>query len=759
VTLGILVTFAVSSALGVALSISATSRSKDRAAVVQIAARQRTLAQRYANDILLVRVGRQADPAYTASLLMRSARALLAGGYAPSVNGDDDGVRLPSERNPVVRRQLARSRLLVADLTRLGRAILQGSRRIPPTMAGERLTARDPIQRLRILALLSSNVSLNAARSIAVADDRNINNLITLQVLLGIGGFLVSLSLACAVVLTTRRQTAHFRSLVNSSTDCVVVFGADNCRYASPSVARLVDRSERELTNHGIYAHIHDDDQPVVRAAAAHAEPREFVFRLKDRFGEWRHLEVHVTDLRADRQIRGVVFNARDISERLELEEQLTHQAFHDSLTELPNRALFRDRLEHALARRGQIGLAVLLIDLDGFKQVNDTLGHNAGDQLLQTVATRFAAVVRAGDTVARLGGDEFAVLLEEVDDKAAVSLAQRLLAALGKPVSIAGRELTLGASVGLAIHSPEESDSRDLIRDADIAMYAAKERGRGRYEIFREEMTRELGELLGIEHELRLGLERGEFALRYQPMIDVDNERLIGVEALLRWEAPMRGEVPPGRFIPIAEATGLIIPLGEFVVRQACKQAAAWQIGADGLFVTWVNVSVKQLAAGGFHAVVKDALSSNGLSPGSFGIEITESAIVEPGVAGKRALAELKELHELGVQIAIDDFGTGFSSLGQLRHFPIDVIKVDRSFIKGIQHDSKDATIASSLISLAHALGVVAVAEGVESSGQLQSIRHLGCDHAQGFLFSRPAAPAEIAALLTGPGRLRAAS
>jgi diguanylate cyclase len=300
-------------------------------------------------------------------------------------------------------------------------------------------------------------------------------------------------------------------------------------------------------------------------------------------------------------------------------------------------------------------------------------------------------------------------------------------------------------------MHAAGPGESEELIRHADLAMYAAKEAGRGRHEVFRYDMARELGELLGLEHELRLGLQRGEFSLHYQPEIALDTDAIVGVEALLRWRSPARGSVPPAEFIPVAEATGLIVPLGELVLHEACAQTARWLRSAalpEG-FVTWVNLSGKQLSAGGVSGLVREALEAAELPACYLGLEVTETALVQEGHGGERARSELRDLHQLGVHIAIDDFGTGFSSLGQLRSFPVDMIKVDRSFVQGIEHDAKDAAITANLVSLAHALGLLAIAEGIESDGQLTSLRELGCDLAQGFLFARPAPPAEIDRLL----------
>jgi predicted signal transduction protein with EAL and GGDEF domain len=366
-------------------------------------------------------------------------------------------------------------------------------------------------------------------------------------------------------------------------------------------------------------------------------------------------------------------------------------------------------------------------------------------------VAERFGAAVRPSDTLARLGGDEFAVLLDPATESEAEDVARRLTQQVAKPLVVSGRELTVSASIGIMAHPGGLAESDDLIRHADIAMYAAKDAGRGHHQVFRYDMALEFGELLALEGELRAAVENGELCLHYQPEIDVDNGRVVGVEALLRWESKTRGNVSPADFIPIAEATGLILPLGDFVLREACAQTARWL--SEGLigepFVTWVNISGKQLAAGRVGTAVEQALDATGLSPSFLGLEVTETAIVPEGSAGERARQELQLLHDRGVRIAIDDFGTGFSSLGQLRRFPIDVIKVDRSFVQGVDHDPKDAAITANLVTLAHALGLVAIAEGIESNGQLASIRDLGCDLAQGFLFARPVPPAEVALVL----------
>jgi diguanylate cyclase (GGDEF)-like protein/PAS domain S-box-containing protein len=752
---GILAMFAFFSAVSVVLSIRATRRFQHRAAVVQVAARQRTLAERYVEEVLLTRAGVQSDPSSLASLLRDSAHALLDGGSAPSANGDDDEIALAPATGSAVRAQLLQERRLVTDLTATGAAFLaQRPVDTVPQTAHEDVTVSDPVQRLRVLASLTSNVSLNAARTIAATTDRNAADLINLQVGLGIGGVVASLLLGWALIAATRRQTSHFRSLVTSSTDFVLVFGRGGCRYVSNSVSSMVGRPEQDLLGSSFISFVHVNDVDLFESACVGAEPHEFEFLVFDAFGEWRHLEAHVTDLRRDRHIRGVVFNARDITERVRLEDDLRHQAFHDGLTGLANRALFQDRLEQALARsvRSQDEVAVVLIDLDRFKHVNDTLGHGSGDKLLRAVAQRFSEVTLPSDTLARLGGDEFALLLDGAGDSMSLDIAGRLLERLREAVSVAGRDLVPDASIGIAVHAGGPASGEELVRRADVAMYSAKRNGGGRCELFRPDMAHHLADLLGLEQELRQGLHNSEFVVHYQPEVDLTTQAIVGVEALVRWHSPTRGVVMPDRFIPVAETSGSILPLGEFVLREACMQAAKWR--RDGLagerFIVWVNLSGKQLSTGGISGLVRRVLSDADLPAEHLGLEVTETAIVVEGPDGDRARAQLDELHALGVRIAIDDFGTGFSSLGQLRRFPIDMIKVDRSFIQAIEHDAKSATITANVASLAHALGMVATAEGIESPGQLASARELGCDFAQGYLFARPAPADEVTRLLS---------
>jgi diguanylate cyclase (GGDEF)-like protein/PAS domain S-box-containing protein len=756
----IFITIALFSAVSLAISINVTAKSQNQAPVLEIAGRQRTLAERYVKELLLVHAGVQADPSDTGTILVKSARALLDGGIAPDVWGDDDGIALPPAEGAVLRAQLAQEGRLATDLTATGRALLHHRPLAAvPATANEHVVAGS-YERLQILGALTSNVSLNATRTVGRDNDQNIAHLINLQIALAIVGLLISLLLAGALIAVTRRQTAHFRSLVTSSTDLVLVFGVGGCRYVSSSVTTMFNRPAEDMLGYGFDRFVHPDDRALVEAAWTRSDSHdEVIFRMSSGLGEWLHLEAHITDLRKDRYVRGVVLNARDITERVRLEEELTHQAFHDSLTGLANRALFRDRLDQALARSARSGetLAVLLFDLDGFKQVNDSFGHDAGDQLLHQVGRHLVAITRPSDTVARLGGDEFALLLEATDQSRAATVAERLLGKLSEHVTIADREFVLSASIGVTIHPGGPAEGSDLIRQADLASYAAKEAGRNGYKLFEDEMATEMRHVLGLESDMRLALERGEFSVHYQSEVDLKSNAVVGVEALLRWVSPTRGIVAPADFIPLAEATGLIHPLGELVMHQACAQTAEWRHAGllPDPFVTWVNVSGKQLSDGGIDDLVHRVLDATGLPPTFLGLEVTETAIVAQGVVGDRASSELQELHDWGVSIAIDDFGTGFSSLAHLRRFSVDLIKVDRSFVQGVGHNLKDTAITTNLASLAHALGVLAIAEGIETSEQLTSVSGLGCDLAQGYLFAHPVAADEMSRVLASKAEL----
>ncbi|HET9050133.1 MAG TPA: EAL domain-containing protein [Candidatus Dormibacteraeota bacterium] len=433
--------------------------------------------------------------------------------------------------------------------------------------------------------------------------------------------------------------------------------------------------------------------------------------------------------------------------ERKHSEMELIHQALHDPLTGLPNRALFVDRLEQALVRnsRRPAMTAVLFVDLDRFKVVNDSLGHAAGDRVLVGLAERLISLLRPSDTVARFGGDEFTVLCADMQSETeAFAIAERIQQALTAPFDLDGAGVVLTASIGIAMTSGDAEAATTLIRNADAAMYRAKERGRAGWLLFDDAIHRRAVQRLQTEVSLRASLETGDFRLYYQPMVDADRDGLAGFEALARWRHPSRGLLMPSEFIPLAEETGLIEPLGAWVLREACAQAQRWRVRgeADRSLLMSVNVSARQLTSDAITDVVRCALAESGLPPDCLCVEITESALIRDVDI---TLAALEALHETGVRIAVDDFGTGYTTLRNLKRFPIDLIKIDRSFVSGLGHDRGDRAITMAVIRLAHALGVRTVAEGVESGEQLELLRTMGCDVMQGFYIGTPR-PAEAA-------------
>ena len=446
-------------------------------------------------------------------------------------------------------------------------------------------------------------------------------------------------------------------------------------------------------------------------------------------------------------EITNIFWIYQDISERKEFERQITHQAFHDSLTGLPNRSLFRERLGRALERakrRPDYHFAAMLIDLNKFKWVNDSLGHQAGDALLVEIASRLGTCVRRVDTVARLGGDEFAVLLEEFrTSKEVVTVANRIQKEICRPFLWSDKEILSGASVGIVLHTKEYLRAEDVVRDADIAMYKAKERGKGHL-VFHNRMRQEVLDVINMENELRRAIEEGELELHYQPIVTVDEKELEGFEALVRWRHPVRGMVMPDRFIPLAEESGLIVPLGQWVLSAACRQLKAWddENGAGACRLTMsVNLSCKQFAQHTLVDMVSRALCDNNIAPPRLKLEITESAIIhDPGAAADK----LRRLKELGVFLAVDDFGTGYSSLNYLRQFPMDILKIDRSFISGTDTPKENAEIVRSIVDMAHSLGLRVTAEGVETQEQLERLQSINCDRAQGYMFSKPMSPNE---------------
>ena len=427
--------------------------------------------------------------------------------------------------------------------------------------------------------------------------------------------------------------------------------------------------------------------------------------------------------------------------ERKAFEERLAHQSMHDPLTGLPNRLLFLDRLTLAISRcrRMHSEVAVLFLDLDRFKNVNDSAGHDAGDELLIAVARRLESVLRPGDTVARFGGDEFTVLCEDLPMTSSrdrsIEIAHRLLAAVTQPFIVRGTETFVSVSVGIALATGEERPE-ELMRDADAAMYHAKESGRGRVEVFDDTMRARALARHATENALHRALERGELLVFFQPVISLSHARVIGAEALVRWQHPERGLIAPGEFVPLAEETGLVVELGTWVLEHAAREAARWQLESDHPFVVSVNLSARQLAQPDLAERIADIINRTGVQAQNLCLEITESVLMDDA---EGVITVIERVRALGVRLAIDDFGTGYSSLGYLKRFPVDQVKIDRSFVDGLGSDPGDAAIVSAVIGLAHALDLQVVAEGVETEGQLAELLALGCDEAQGYFFAPP--------------------
>ncbi len=465
--------------------------------------------------------------------------------------------------------------------------------------------------------------------------------------------------------------------------------------------------------------------------------------------GAQSHVERHAFTASDADFVQALANVLADAIQRRATEDGIRHQALHDPLTGLPNRVLFLDRLEHALARRGST-VAVLFLDLDHFKVVNDSKGHAAGDGLLVDVAPRLREAVRPGDTIGRFGGDEFGILLEEVaGERGAVEVAARIGAAFTRPFVVDGSEHFATASIGIALGRGTDVEGASLVRDADAAMYRAKERGRFRYELFDAAMRARALERFAIENDLRRALEREELRLAYQPMLSLRDGSVVAVEALLRWEHPTRGIVPPLEFVPLAEESGLIEPIGAWVLDEACRQAVRWHTShpdARPISVA-VNLSARQLVRRDIADVVASTLRRTGIEARCLSLEITESVLIEePDTAAQT----LRALGALGVHLALDDFGTGYSSLSYLTRLPLDSLKLDRAFVDGLGSEEHDTAIATAVVRMAQALSIDVTAEGVETERQLSELQRLGCAFAQGFLFARPVAAADITALLS---------
>jgi len=562
---------------------------------------------------------------------------------------------------------------------------------------------------------------------------------------------------------TLRASDEYLPALVQNALDVITILEADGTiRYKSPGIERELGYTADELIGTSVFALIHPDD--LARTQGLFTElldrARENVLtelRCRHKDGSYRWLEVIGTNLLAYPSVDGIVVNSRDITERKAFEARLVHQAHHDPLTHLPNRALFLEELAATLSLPGREAdalVALLLLDLDSFKLVNDTRGHAAGDELLVAVGRRLRGCLPCGTTLARLGGDEFAVLLKRVADPAEPArLAGRLIEALQPPFTVEGHEVFVTAAVGVVTRHPRRTAPGSLLRDADTALYKAKAVGPDSYAIYDPRLRAAL--LARVERKMALhgAAERGELRLHYQPKVELTTGRTVAVEALLRWEHPDQGLLHAAEFIQLAEETGLIVTLGRWALREACRQAREWtDVSAERPSLVCVNLSVRQLREAGLVAEVARALEDACLDPGRLELEITEGAVMQKVPAVRRAL---RDLRKLGVLLAIDDFGSGFSSLARLRGLPADTLKIDRAFVAPLRRDAASLVIVRAIVALAHDLGLMVAAEGVETAEQAAMLRAVGTDLGQGFYFAPPLPGEAITDFLARDARL----
>jgi diguanylate cyclase (GGDEF)-like protein/PAS domain S-box-containing protein len=547
-----------------------------------------------------------------------------------------------------------------------------------------------------------------------------------------------------------RESEARYRLMAENSTDLIGRNSTDGSFvYASDAVRVLLGYEPSELIGRTVFDFVLEEDHHVLHRVVAELQDgahssRTFSYRVRRKDGTYVWFETTSRAIRSGETgaIAEIVSVSRDISERRQAEAQIEYQAYHDALTGLPNRLLFRDRLTIALAhaKRSQTPLTVMFLDLDRFKYVNDTLGHSLGDELLRAVAARLRTVLREGDTISRMGGDEFTILLGDVTSAGdAAKIAQKLLDTVAHPLRVEGHELYVTTSIGIAMF-PEDGDTAEaLLKNADSAMYRAKEVGRNSYQLCTRAMNSRAAERLSIENALRRAVEREELVLHYQPLIHLETRELAGYEALLRWNRPGHGLVPPATFIGIAEETRLIGPIGEWVLREACRQAMEWKRTKHPHLRMAVNLSPRQFQQADLCDIVDAALKESGLEPRALELEITESTAM---LNTERTISTLADLRSLGVLIAIDDFGTGHSALSYLRRFPIDRVKIDREFVMEIENSRSNRAIVSAIAAMAHGLDLVVTAEGVETEEQVAFLEGAGCEEVQGFLFGRPAPP-----------------
>lgn len=632
---------------------------------------------------------------------------------------------------------------------------------------------------------LQTPTSLAAKTRVTKTERRAVNHLPYIAVALGYGLLLIDARdiwrerlgglVAGAVLLTllvvirqvlalrdNARSEARFRSLVQNATDIVcVVDRAGAFSYISPSVDRVLGYGPDTLHGQPVTHYLHPEDLNRVREQWRRAlgqATQQFTaeMRVRNHAGDWDVLEALTTNRLDDPSVQGIVINARPVTERKRLEAQLRHQAFHDALTGLPNRAQFSEQIARSLAGLGHrdAAVAILFLDLDGFKLINDSLGHAAGDTLLRIVAERLSAAARPHDQIARFGGDEFAVLVDVAGPVQALTAAERIRAALGAPVSLGGREIVTSVSIGVGLAGPGPATVgvEELLRRADIAMYQAKAAGKDRVVLFDEALHTDSLPRLELESDLRRAIACREFVVHYQPEVDLTSGLVVSVEALVRWRHPSRGLLAPGAFISLAEETGLIVPLGLQVLETACRDWRRWQqtLGDRPPLQMSVNLSPRQLADPSLVADIAAILHETEMDPSLLWLELTENMVMVDSPATRESLAALRNL---GVRLALDDFGTGFSSLSHLSQLEVDMLKVDRSFVAALDHSRPAPAVIQAVTTLARTFGMQVVAEGVETAAQLDQVRTLGCDWGQGYFLGKPMPADALIELITRGG------
>ena len=528
-----------------------------------------------------------------------------------------------------------------------------------------------------------------------------------------------------------------------------------NITYFNDIFANVVGHSQKDLTGLSFQSFVKKEEADSVSRLFNHVfktgkATKNFPYEFIGTDGTVTSAEFSIfPKMDKEGEVCGFRGVAHDITERKQAEEKIQYMATHDALTGLPNRLMFSQMLNRAIqsAKRNQRQFAILFIDLDRFKTINDTLGHEAGDQLLQEIGARLKQTLRAADLAARLGGDEFTILIEEVSDvNHAATVAHKIITSIIKPLTLMGQECRVTASIGISIYPKDAEDEQSLMKNADLAMYLAKEEGKNNYQFYSEDIQSKSLERLSIETNLRFALERNEFSLHYQAQVNFKTNVISGVEALLRWDNPYLGSVTPTQFIPVAEETGLIVPIGNWVLRTACAQNVAWQREGLPPVCMAVNLSLRQLTDENLINDIRAALNDSGMAPNLLELEITESMVMRNP---DRMIAVLAEIKSLGVRLALDDFGTGYSSLAQIKHFPVDTLKVDRSFIRNIPKDSEDKAITEAIIAMGKTLSLTVVAEGVETLDQMNFLKDHSCDEMQGYYFSKPIIPEHFADLL----------